>query len=579
MKKSFCTIMFFIILTIVIPLKAEVIDELSYVSDKNDIYMYINVETMISFLKKKGVDINEFDNLAADNSENENDKIFNDFGLKLSDIKEVFVAGRVEDFEKKGGILLFITVKEGKGKIPEALKIKPVKIKGMTFYEIEKDEGFLFTRSDKLFIIGPKQYLENYLELKNQKKKVLSDSGKEFIKNSKDKSFYLKLTVSKYLKDQMDKAFQQGAMMARGITENVFLKSLLNLQSIEYGLKISDKTHFFAGIQGKDSTDSERFLMLSHFTIVASSFIASFADIIAARSDDKSIGKVTENSEFISSIQRMLGRMSAKQTGNGVIISFYITEKETDAFIAMINNSIAERKKEKAERKESEKISLITKAILNKETEKAQLLINDKIDINKKDLQGNTILSTAALMGDTKIAAAALEKGAYIELKTNEGMTPLHYAAKGGNTELVVLLIKKGADVNMKNEIDMTSLHFNAQQGNAEVTRHLVAAGADVNAIAMDGAAPVHLACEEGYIDIIRIFSEKNADFTIKDGNSERGVDIASKNGHTAIVEFFKEKYNMVPVPLSEEEIENESEYSDEFSDDQTDGEGGDLTD
>jgi hypothetical protein len=243
----------------------------------------------------------------------------------------------------------------------------------------------------------------------------------------------------------MDKAYAQGTLIARGLSENVFLKTLLNLKSIQYVIHINDRIHLFAGLQGTNATDSERLLMLTHFAIVGTSFAASFADMIAARSQDKALDKVTENNEILTSLQQIIGRMKAKQAANGVLVSFNLTEKETDSLVAFIKKSIEEEKKARAERIESEKISVITKAITDKDTVKAEMLMKRNLDLNRKDLDGNSILSTAALMGDLKIASIALSKGAYIEIKNPEGLTPLHFAAKGGNYETVKFIINKGA--------------------------------------------------------------------------------------------------------------------------------------
>ncbi len=558
-------------------LRAEIIDELSYVSDKCDVYMYFNTESIISFLNDRGVNIRELDEIMVDDTTGEKINPGKDFDIKMSDVKEIFFTGRTEDFEKKGGFLLFLTVSEGKGKIPDSLKKKSVKIKNITFYETDSTDGILVTLINNTYVVGPKEYLESYVDNRNKNKKNLSETANEFRKNASGKTVYLNITMSEYLKSEMEKAYQQGAMVAKGLNQNVFIKALLNLKSIDYGVQIDNRINFFAGMHGSSAEDSERLLMISHFAIVGTSLAASFADMIAAKSEDNAIGKVTGNSEFITDLQQVIGRMKTTQTSNGVVVSFYTTEKETDSLVAMLKKGIENEKNARAQRKESSRISAITKAITEKNSALAEKMLSEKIDINRKDLDGNTILSVAALMGDSRIASLALSKGAYIDNKTSEGMTPLHNAAKGGAVEMVNLLLKKGANVNAKDENDMTPLHYNAQQGNSEVTKILVNAGADVNAIAMDGSAPVHLACEGGYLDIIKVLAEKNADFSITDANRERGVDIASRNGHTAIVEFFKKKYNLEPAPVPQDDSNSENNLNDEFNDNY-DGENGGLS-
>lgn len=567
MKKVFLNLSFILIIFTSTSLNAQIFDELPGVSDKSDIFMYVNVEKIISFFKNKGINIKELDDLFTGNTAKENDEKLPDFGIKLSDINEILFAGCIEDLEKKRGFLFFIKINSYNVKIPEHTKTKPVKINGITFYEVqgEKETSILFALSGNIFIAGPKEYIEAYYNKKNSKNRNLSEAIKQFRINAADKALYINLSVSDYLKNEMEKAYTQGILVAKGLGENVFLKTLLNLKFFDYGIQITDRIHLFAGMQGASEVDSERLLMLSHFAIVGTSFAASFADLIAARSRDNTLGKVTENNEILVSLQQIFGRMKAKQVNNGVVVSFFLTENETDSFIAFVKKSIVEEKKARAERIESEKISSITKAISEKDTVKAEMLMKEKIDVNRKDLDGNYILSIAAYMGDMKILSRALSMGAFIEMKNSEGLTPLHFAAKGGSLEAVKYLISKGADVFAKTENDMTALHYNSQQGNPDITTVLLQSGVDVNSPAMDGATPSHLASEEGYIDIIKILSEKGADFTIRDANGERAVEVAARNGHTVLVDFFKTKYNLEPSPISEEETD--SDYNDEFTD------------
>jgi len=564
MKKIFIIVIIFFVFCVQSS-QADILDELSSVSEKSDIFMYFNMEETITFLKKKGIDIKEVDEIVSEDAGKNENKALTDFGLKLSDIKEILFAGCIEDFEKKGGFLLFVTVHKNKAKIPDNLKLKSLKINGTSFYEIEAKPGVLFSSINNTFIAGSKEYIEGYFTRKKTKIDILSNSAVQFKKNSTGSIIYVNISVSDYLKKEMDKAYSQGILFAKGIKDNVFINTLLNLKSVDYGIQIKDTIHFFAGMQGTTAIDSERLIMLTHFAIVGTSLAASFADMIAARSQDDTLGKVTENNEILSSLQHIIGRMKVKPIDNGVTVSFFMTEKETDSFIAFVKKSIDDEKKAKIERKQSEKISIITKALTDKDNSKAEMLLNEKIDINRKDIDGNTILSTAALMGNIKIAAMALSKGAYIELKNPEGLTPLHYAAKGGNVEMVKFLLSKGADVSAKNENDMTPLHYNCQQGNHEITKIFLIAGAEINTLAMDGVTPAHLASEEGYIDIIKVLADKDADFNIRDANGERCVDVAYRNGHSALVEFFKSKYNLEPSPVENESYDYDKNSEGEF--------------
>ena len=83
----------------------------------------------------------------------------------------------------------------------------------------------------------------------------------------------------------------------------------------------------------------------------------------------------------------------------------------------------------------------------------------DGADPNTKDpTSGGTLLSTAALMGHTKVVALLLEHGANINAKSRDGGTALHAAAFLGRVETVKLLLDKGADTTLRSTMGGTAI-------------------------------------------------------------------------------------------------------------------------
>ena len=83
----------------------------------------------------------------------------------------------------------------------------------------------------------------------------------------------------------------------------------------------------------------------------------------------------------------------------------------------------------------------------------------DGADPNTKDpTSGGTLLSTAALMGHTKVVALLLEHGADINAKSRDGGTALHAAAFLGRVETVKLLLDKGADTTLRSTMGGTAI-------------------------------------------------------------------------------------------------------------------------
>ena len=83
----------------------------------------------------------------------------------------------------------------------------------------------------------------------------------------------------------------------------------------------------------------------------------------------------------------------------------------------------------------------------------------DGADPNTKDPQsGGTLLSTAALMGHTKVVALLLEHDADINARSRDGGTALHAAAFLGRAETVKLLLDKGADTTLRSSMGGTAI-------------------------------------------------------------------------------------------------------------------------
>ncbi|XP_035664095.1 uncharacterized protein LOC118407685 [Branchiostoma floridae] len=86
----------------------------------------------------------------------------------------------------------------------------------------------------------------------------------------------------------------------------------------------------------------------------------------------------------------------------------------------------------------------------------------------------------AAWGGDVEKVRRGLEEGLDVNTKDGNGDTGLHEACRGGHDKVVELLIKNGADINVTNEDGYTGLH-EACRGHAKVVELLIKNGADLN--------------------------------------------------------------------------------------------------
>ena len=107
---------------------------------------------------------------------------------------------------------------------------------------------------------------------------------------------------------------------------------------------------------------------------------------------------------------------------------------------------------------------------------------------------GKSSIHQAAYDGDIQAIKQHLVDGMDVNAKDADGWTPLSTAAHEGHREVAELLIAKGADVNAKGVFEMTPLHEAAASGRKEMAEQLIAKGADVNAKNERGQTPVDYA-------------------------------------------------------------------------------------
>ncbi len=91
------------------------------------------------------------------------------------------------------------------------------------------------------------------------------------------------------------------------------------------------------------------------------------------------------------------------------------------------------------------------------------------LEINLKNLKGNTALMLAAVYGFVHMVAILIKAKALINLQNNRGQTALVAAAAKGHDRIFNMLLKAGADENLKDISGKTAADYAEKQTNIEV--------------------------------------------------------------------------------------------------------------
>ena len=136
----------------------------------------------------------------------------------------------------------------------------------------------------------------------------------------------------------------------------------------------------------------------------------------------------------------------------------------------------------------------------------AEVLVrHPKINVNVRNVHGETALMLACLKGHLALAKLLISKQADIN---QPGWTPLHYAATGGHVELIQLLLEESANIDAESPNGTTPLMMAARYGSAKATQLLIDEGADLQVKNQLGLTALDFAKQGNRPDALEIISK-----------------------------------------------------------------------
>ncbi|MBP5403978.1 MAG: ankyrin repeat domain-containing protein [Elusimicrobiaceae bacterium] len=238
-----------------------------------------------------------------------------------------------------------------------------------------------------------------------------------------------------------------------------------------------------------------------------------------------------------------------------------ITNSLTIAEIVRINNS-----------RISSKEALLFDAVKFGFTEEVGNIIEQGINVNILNSNGETPLIVAVKNGKDTILDILLSAKANVSIKDKDGFSALLYAASAGNPQSVESLLQAGANPNDTLPNNQTALMLAARSGNSETVHLLIEAGADVMKCADNGysvslyaviggsitalqellkhgvakmetpqgTTALMLAVREENLNMVKFLLEMNADVNARDNNGQTALKIANVHNKPEIIALLK---------------------------------------
>jgi ankyrin repeat protein len=155
-------------------------------------------------------------------------------------------------------------------------------------------------------------------------------------------------------------------------------------------------------------------------------------------------------------------------------------------------------------------------AVRSGECGKLREYILNGVDIESRNIYGDTPLLTAVKHCSVVAVRQLLDAGAAVDASGWAGRTALHLAVagcdRGRSADLIAILLGAGAAVNAQTADGWTALHFAARSGDLPAILQLCAAGANKDAATLTGERALHWAAYYGQRGAIDMLLELGAD-------------------------------------------------------------------
>jgi ankyrin repeat protein len=193
----------------------------------------------------------------------------------------------------------------------------------------------------------------------------------------------------------------------------------------------------------------------------------------------------------------------------------------------------------------------LSEAVIAGDVDRVKLLANHGADLNKRNSQGYTPLTSAARQRNSTLVKLLLDLKADPNARDGNGMTPLLEAIMRNDVSSMKLLLAHGADMELLGPEGINALGLAIEERQYEAAKALIDAGAKVNVsvgnqhltplmiTAAEMAPPegaIFLPSSTRPIDIAKILIQRGADVNAKDRTGITALMVAASHNNAPMI-------------------------------------------
>ncbi|XP_071085594.1 serine/threonine-protein phosphatase 6 regulatory ankyrin repeat subunit A-like [Haliotis cracherodii] len=166
------------------------------------------------------------------------------------------------------------------------------------------------------------------------------------------------------------------------------------------------------------------------------------------------------------------------------------------------------------------------------------LLVKEGCNLSAMDYEGNNMLHSACSGGSVHIVRYILrQKVADIESRGKDGVTPVMVASKNGQKEVFDFLRGKGCNLSVVDELDNTVLHAACCSDSVYIVRYLLSNKiVDIERRGEDGKTPVMVAAMKGQTEVFHVLIRNRCDLSVVDDLGDNILHAACYSDNVSIV-------------------------------------------